>query len=190
MRLIVGSPRLRLLTSAIVLAALIAPGCADNPNPNTGPNTTLGGKVSYEAGRVLEGVHAVQQATAAGAALPTGAIPVAIAGKIMIGAYHAGDAGEKLADIAEAYDIATAAGNVADQDRLAKEIQNLLVLIEKAFSTDGETTLERDAPKIAQLITNVMSTVNAVRKLVPQLQQFVRPITPTGTKVVPDAAAA
>lgn len=137
------------------------------------PNTPKGAQVSYYAGKGLEAVKEVQTVSAALAAQNPSLEPVV--GKIMIAAWHAGDAGVKLADLAQAYDLAIAAGKTSDAAAIAPKIEALLTQIDKAFPLKLGLP-EGSAKQIATLIQKVFEAVNAVRSAIPELRTLVKPV--------------
>lgn len=164
---------LRRLTALALLAVflplpLTLAACAKLP-----PGTPRGAQVAYYAGKSLEAVQEVQKVSAAVAVQEPRLEP--IVGKVMIASWHAGDAGEKLADLAQAYDLAIAAGKTGDAAALAPKIEELLTLIDKAFPTKLGLP-EGNAKKIATLIQKVFEAVNAVRAAVPELRTLVKPV--------------
>lgn len=156
--------------AALALVAMLTPITACGP---TKVKTTPGATVAFYAGKTLEAVKEVQKVVAqleAGGTLPTDK-----AGKVMIAAYKAGDAGEKLADLAAAYDLATGAGNTTEAAALAPKIEALLNTIETAFP---KLDLGENASKIGKLVAEVVAAVANTRNAVTELRNLARPPAP------------
>lgn len=153
--------------AALAVVAMLTPLTACGP---TRVKTTPGATVAFYAGKTLEAVKEVQKVVAELEAQHT--IPTDKAGAVMIAAYKAGDAGEKLADLAAAYDLAAGAGNASETATLAPRIEALLHTIETAFP---KLDLGPNASKIGLLVQAVVEAVAKTRSAVTELRNLARP---------------
>jgi len=142
----------------LLAAGLTLTSCASAP-------TKPVSQVAFYGGRTLEAINTLQQTVANLEAQRL--IPTDAAADVMIAAYTAGETGQKLADLLQAYDAAVGAakqGMVPDIGALVSSLDTLLLRVMKV-NFGGQQQ------QIAQLVNNVLLIVNQLRAAVPGLMK-------------------
>lgn len=158
-----------IMRKVVLLAVAMAMALAAC-GPKLPATTPKGARVAYEAGRVQEAIQDVQKLVADLEAQHV--LTTAQAGTVMIAAYKAGGAGVQLADLAQAYDVATG----AEAATLAPRIEALLHTIETAFP---KIDFGPNAAKVGQLIQGVVDAVTKARAAVGELRTLTHPPAPS-----------
>lgn len=147
-------------SAAVVLlvAGLTAVSCASAPKSPVS-------QVAFYGGRTLEAINSLQQVVAGLEAQRV--ISTDAAAEVMIAAYTAGETGQKLADLLQAYDAAVGAtkqGMIPDIGALVSSLDVLLMRVLKAnFGSQQQ--------QVAQLVNNVLVLLNQLRAAVPGLMK-------------------
>lgn len=142
----------------LLAAGLTMVSCASAPK-------TPVSQVAFYGGRTLEAINALQRTVANLEAQRL--ISTDAAAQVMIASYTAGETGQKLADLLEAYDKATGAakqGMIPDIGALVSSLDTLLLRVLK-------TDLGSQRDQVAQLVNNVLVLVNQLRAAVPGLMR-------------------